>query len=181
MQIIAAGILTLKQSLTQLENLPACDDRCSCGRINTLHRHGYYYRKSDRHAEPGQSLNPIKILRFICKLCRKTCSLLPECIPPRRWYLWKVQQSVIQEHLSGNSWHKISCKIKVARSTCRRWIQHLQNKFLLHADVLRNAPGKSSEGLVHCFEVKSFWQNYLAQFDLSRAMLLCHNAGIDVP
>ena len=179
--IILAGISSLAEYKTKLPELDICRTCMNCGRAAALHRHGRYDRKSDRQSEPDISLNQVEILRFICKFCRKTCSPLPECIPPRRWHLWEVQQAVIQGHLAGKSRHAISCKFKVARSTCRRWIEWLQDKFLMHADVLRNVPGKLSEHLVHCFEVKSFWQRCFTQVDLSRAMLLCHNAGIDVP
>ena len=143
--------------------------------------HGCYYRKPDRHALPGQSLNPIKVLRFICSICRKTCSALPECIPPKRWYLWETQQLVIQAYLSGNSWNSISQKFKIARSTCRRWVQNLQDKFSIHADILRNVPGQLSEHLVHCFDVESLWLSCLSKINLSRAMLLFHHSGIHIP
>lgn len=178
--IILAGISSLAEYKTK-PGLDVCRTCPDCGLARALHRHGHYPRKPDRNAEPGQSLNPVKILRFICRFCRKTCSPLPECIPPRRWYLWMVQQSVIQEWLSGKSWYVISQKLKVARSTCRRWIQHLQDNFLLHADTLKNVAGSLGEHLVHCFEVKSFWQSCFTQVGLSRAMLLCHQAGVDIP
>ena len=179
--IILAGISSLAEYKAKLPQLNVCRTCPDCGRTAALHRHGSYGRKSYRKLGHQQSLNPVENLRFICKFCRKTCSALPECMPPRRWYLWEVQQAVIQEWLAGHSWNLISQKLKIARSTCRRWVQHLRDKFPLHADVLRNTPGKLSEHLVHCFDVKSFWQYCLAQVDLSRAMLLCHNAGIDIP
>jgi len=179
--IILAGISSLAEYKTKLPELDICRTCMNCGRAAALHRHGRYDRKSDRQSEPDISLNQVEILRFICKFCRKTCSVLPECIPPRRWYLWEVQQAVIQDWLAGHRWYVISQKLKVARSTCRRWIQHLQDNFLPHADTLKNVAGSLGEHLVHCFEVKSFWQRCFTQVGLSRAMLLCHQAGVDIP
>lgn len=179
--IIIAGISKLANYIIELPKLQVCRDCPKCGISDSLHAHGSYYRKCNRHAESGKSLNPIKVLRFLCKFCHITCSPLPECIPPRRWYLWEVQQLVIQERLLGKSWRSISRKFKIARSTCRRWFQDLHDKFPMHADTLRNVPGKLAQHLVHCFDVKSFWQSCLTHIDFARAMFLCHNAGIKIP
>lgn len=66
---------------------PACP-KCGFAR---LWGHGHYVRKADR--ETGE-LNPVPIPRFRCGRkggCRATCSMVPSCLPPRRWYLWSVQ------------------------------------------------------------------------------------------
>jgi hypothetical protein len=182
MKVIITNILSLIDYKRIMNDRGIKTDQCpSCYKAHTLHRHAYYCRKSDRQAKPGESLNPIKIIRFICNHCRKTCSVLPECIPPRRWYLWDTQQAVIQECLAGKSLRSISKRFAVARSTCRRWYQSLEARFLIHVDVLRNSAGKLSEALAHCFDFKSFWQSCFAQISFSRAMLLCHRAGLDVP
>ncbi|WP_226382967.1 DUF6431 domain-containing protein [Burkholderia mayonis] len=55
--------------------------------------HGCYDRKADRSAD-GQ-LNPVSVPRFRCPSCRRTCSRLPLCICPRRWYGWALQQQVL--------------------------------------------------------------------------------------
>lgn len=73
-----------------------------CG-AGCLWSHGFYERKPDRPSGNGPTLNPIPILRFYCKLCRRTCSVLPEAIPPRRWYLWSIQQAVIISVLMGKA------------------------------------------------------------------------------
>jgi hypothetical protein len=36
--------------------------------------------------------NPVPIPRYCCAGCGQTCSRLPECIAPRRWYNWLLQQ-----------------------------------------------------------------------------------------
>ena len=178
---ILAGIPSLAEYKARLPQLDICRTCPDCGLAAALHRHGRYDRKSYRQSESDKSFNPVNILRFICKFCRKTCHALPECMPPRRWYLWKVQQAVILAWLAGSSWNFISQKFKIARSTCRRWVQHLQSKFPLRSDVLKNTASGISQKLVYCFEVKPFWQTCLTHIDLSRAMLLCHRAGVYIP
>ncbi len=49
------------------------------------------------------SLNPLKIQRYYCPSCRKTMSVLPECIPRNRWYLWSVQQVILLLFVQGVS------------------------------------------------------------------------------
>src|ERR1700730_7388581 len=95
-------IASLQQHLSELECTPAVyrPPRCPhCG-LTRLWKHGRYDRKSDR--DTGK-LNPISVPRFVCRRCGGTCSLLPSCLPPRRWYLWGVQAAVLLGLLSGAS------------------------------------------------------------------------------
>ena len=39
-------------------------------------RHGCYHRKADRTAGAGESLNPVPVLRLLCRACARTCSRL---------------------------------------------------------------------------------------------------------
>ena len=83
-----------------------------CGH-NKLWPHGTYDRKADRSNSAEPTLNPIKISRYICCKCHRTCSQLPECIPPRRWYLWSIQQTAILLVLMGKlfvrqAWNQVS-------------------------------------------------------------------------
>ncbi len=96
MQVILSGIECLKQHIKQLnENLGSYrPSRCpSCGKAG-LWYHVCYLRFPGRSLN-DHHLNPISIPRFICPKCGKTCSVLPECIAARRWYLWAVQQIVL--------------------------------------------------------------------------------------
>jgi hypothetical protein len=68
-------------------------DACPHCRRAGVWRHGCYHRKADRSAGSGESLNPVPVLRFLCRACARTCSRLPACIAPRRWYDWAVQQA----------------------------------------------------------------------------------------
>jgi len=183
MQIISPGIISLVEHLKQLDYLKllGVEKCCSCGMADTLHRHGYYYRKPDREANPVESLNPIKIQRFICTCCHKTYSVLPECISPRRWYLWEVQQFVVQQRLLGKTWDLISNGCGASIKTCRRWFNRLRDRFAWHADVLRNVAGSLCDVLSTSVDFKSFWQKCFNEISLARAMLLCHQAKIAIP
>lgn len=105
MACIISGIVSLAQHLIALnkniriynfENCPYCAK-------SGLWRHGFYYRKADRENNAQNSLNPIPIARFYCPSCHHTCSLLPEGVPPFRWYLWNVQQIALLFYISGAS------------------------------------------------------------------------------
>jgi len=93
--------------------------RCPhCGRTG-LWCHGHYDRKADRSA--GGELNPVPVPRYFCGGCEHTCSRLPACLAPRRWYHWFMQQAVLVLLLSGASMHECTRQTGRSRSTVRRW------------------------------------------------------------
>lgn len=105
MALILPGIHSLAQHLQHLQALPEDyrPERCPhCGRAR-MWCHGAYTRKADRERSRSASLNPVPIPRFLCSFCYRTCSRLPECVPPRRWYLWAVQQAVLGLICAGHS------------------------------------------------------------------------------
>lgn len=176
MTCILPDIHTIEQHFTQLQNNPeayrpkACP---GCGRSG-LWCHGCYCRKSNR--DTGHP-DPVSIPRFQCPHCRRTCSVLPECIPPRRWYLWVVQSAVICGLLAGQSLRKLAQKLPPARSSMRRWWQRCQACFDQHAFHLRNRFVE----LGRHQELASFWFATLDRIPLSTAMLLLNQAGISIP
>jgi hypothetical protein len=187
MQVILSGFTTIMDYLAYMNDpihkCQACLRRCNiCGLADALHRHGSYPRKPDRSILPGtETLNPVPIQRYICKNCGVTCSELPECIPPRRWYPWEVQQFVIEERLLGKTWDLISEVCGASVKTCRRWFNQLRTQCASHADVLRNVAGSLCEVLASSVDFKSFWQKCFSEISLARSMLLCHQAKITVP
>ncbi len=136
--------------------------------------HGYYYRKADR--DSGE-LNPVRIQRYYCSHCHRTCSALPECIPPHRWYLWAKQEIALKLHLAGESLNASAKAIGVAAHTVARWASRLKEQFLQQASVLREY--QPTWGRLSTF--KDFWQGVLQTLSLAQAMRLCHIAGVPIP
>lgn len=182
MASIVSGILSLAQHLISLEKTPQKYglDYCphpDCGKSG-LWRHGFRYRKADReNNDQSSSLNPIPILRLYCPGCGRTCSLLPECIPPFRWYLWRVQQTAIELFFSGMSLNKINQKILPSRWTIKRWITRLEGRFVLHALHLKT----KWSWLGYHTTLNKFWPALLAAMDFSHGMLFLNNTGVLVP
>jgi transposase-like protein len=176
MTIILPAIVSLTQHLESIKNnlelyRPA---RCpGCGRCGVW-RHGHYNRKANR--ENNEPLNPIPVPRFFCPHCNTTCSVLPECIAPRRWYLWKIQQIVLMLILAGNSINATAKKVLPSRRTISRWIVRLKNHFHFHRDVL--CAHFSEFGLASNFAL--FWKTCLDKISLGRAMYLCHVSGVNI-
>ncbi len=110
MSRIVATILCLQQHFFALKEefnryLPSCCPHCG---IKELWSHGFYTRQADR--APGGEYNPVPIPRFFCKGCRRTCSRLPSCTSPRRWYSWKQQQAVLMDLLLNSSLNVVAKK-----------------------------------------------------------------------
>jgi len=79
----------LPQHIAQIEHAPAVYLPAACPHCGLagLWQHGCYERKADRgDAAAGASLNPVRVCRFLCQGCGRTCSRLPLCIAPRRWH-----------------------------------------------------------------------------------------------
>jgi uncharacterized protein DUF6431 len=176
---IVAGILSLIQYLKTLEDKPEqLRPSCCpcCGKLG-LWLHGCYPRKADRSGKSEESLNPIFIQRFFCPDCRGTSSTLPECIPPRRWYLWEVQQIALIGLLLGKRAYAIAKEIIPSRHTISRWATRLKDQYYLHKDILCGhfmALGRASG-------FSNFWETCLNKIPLSQAMRLCHVAGVAIP
>lgn len=180
MPIIIPDILTLAQYINlQIDkSIHIRPDKClNCGKAG-LHRHATYWRASDRENHGSGSLNPIIIQRYLCPHCQKTCSILPECIPPRRWYPWCIQQAVLLACLLGKSFNEISKTQIPGRSTCKRWYTWLQTRWLDFADVLRSMYG---EWLGRYPEFESFWLACFKKIALSKVMWYCQQRGVIVP
>jgi len=173
MRNIIPDILTLVQYFELLSKSRSIWRCHNCGSRQSW-KHGCYCRKADRD---GQNLNPVPIQRLKCCGCGKTYSVLPECIPPRRWYLWKSQQDVLLLILSGESYSAIARKVLPSRSTISRWISHFKAKARDYADCLRSFHSE----LGRFDKFKAFWQECLKLWPLSKLMLNLNNAGVIIP
>lgn len=179
---ILTGISSLIQykndvegSLSEVYRPERCD---SCGKL-TPWRHGCYDRKTaGSKNNTDASHNPIIIQRYYCSSCGKTMSVLPECIPRNRWYLWSVQEIILLLFVSGLSIHKIAkAQRTVSRHTISRWISRFKSNFLIHRDILMH----SKSVLSFCVTFNSFWSACLNLLSLGEAMRICHTSGVIVP
>lgn len=180
LRIILSGISSFEDYQVKLLKLEVSRTCPACNLDKALHAHGSYYRKAHRYKKLVQSFNPVRILRFLCKSCHKTFSALPEFIPPLRWYLWQVQQQVIQSRLKALTWEDISTTVNVSIKTCRRWFNKLSAQFLSHRDALVNIGSELSHKLAQYTNFKAFWQQCFELINLDRAMFLCDMAGVQV-
>ena len=167
MQRIVAGITTLEQHLEMVKGKrevyrpPSCPH---CG-IKLLCQHGYYYRKADRRVT-RPLLNPVPICRYRCAGCRRTCSRLPECIAPRRWYHWLVQQHSLSDRLNGTPAECGADDGAPAARSVSRWWWWLQDRgqvFAFHLRARFPELGRASE-------FGAFWRQVFATLGLPRAM-----------
>lgn len=170
MHRIVGSISSLAQHLftiaTDAERYrPAACPHCRCAGV---WRHGCYHRKADRGTGGGDSLNPVAVLRFLCRACARTCSRLPACIAPRRWWDWAVQQAVLVLLLAGISVHGCARASGRARHTVRRWRDWLAGRGEQFAFCLRSRWPEL--GRVADFE--SFWRHVIDEVSLQQAMVL---------
>jgi len=168
MHRIVATVTSLEQHLRflvcdpELYRPSACPH---CG-VGKLWRHGCYQRKADRGAESGVSRNPVPVPRFICAACKRTCSRLPACIAPRRWYDWVVQQIVLRGLAVGASLHAAARDGQVARRTARRWRDWLAQRGEQFAFFLRSRfPDWGRVG-----DSAAFWRAGLSERSLPELM-----------
>lgn len=184
MAIILSGIATLDQHLSTLLHDPSSyrPKYCkNCGKQG-LWAHGFYRRKAA--CEQGSG-NPAMIPRFLCPTCNQTCSVLPEYIPPKRWYHWAIQQLVLWLLLYGNSYNGVlevlsacnsdseDCEPSI--STIHRWWSRFKSDYLKSRFTLCNH--FPSLGVTNT--LSPFWLNCFGKMHLSSAMVLLFNAESD--
>ncbi len=176
---ILSGIVSLMQYQSLLNSKPGYYrlDQCLCCGKSNPQRHGSYPRQADRTNKSSDSLNPVYIQRYYCLNCNKTCSVLPECIPPRRWYLWDIQQVALFLCLGGKSICAAARELLPSRQTISRWMIRFKEHFLLHKDVLSS----HFIQLGRACTMVDYWQITFETITLAQAMRLCHIAGVIIP
>ena len=128
--------------------------------------HGCYHRKADRRHGAGGSLNPVAIARYLCAACLHTCSRVPLCIAPRRWYDWSVQQVVLLLLLARVSLHHCSRCTQFGRRTIRRWGSWLDQRsevFVFHLRSRFAELGRESD-------TPALWRSVMNAMGLGVAM-----------
>lgn len=168
MRRIVIGITSLEQHLQMLSQNPevyrphSCPD---CG-FGKLWVHGNYDRKADRIGVGEDNLNPIPIPRYRCAGCWCTCSRVPECIAPRRWYNWIVQAVCLRAVMRGAEPEGEASLSHPARRTIGRWWRWLQEcgpVFRFHLSSRFAELGRLAEEL-------DYWCHVIKTMGLSRAM-----------
>ena len=179
MSRIVPLIDTLDQHLFLIEHQPeiyrpSCCPYCS---MDALWSHGHYLRNADREGVDGEYLDPVPILRYLCSHCWRTCSRLPSCIPPRRWYLWRIQQAALILILSGSSLRAVTQQFKPGRRTIGRWWHWLHAQYTQYSFHLRN---RFPELGRHASRT-TFWSACLKLMSLADAMAWLDRDGVIVP
>lgn len=170
MNRIVASVTTLEQHIEAVKQTPEiyrplCCPHCG---IKIVWQHGYYTRKADRRQQGEDSLNPVPILRFCCSACRRTCSRLPLCIAPRRWYDWSAQQGALDGLLNGDSLRGCARAEVRDRRTVGRWWNWLQERGQTFESHLRAR--QPELGRVAGFV--DFWRHVFKSMGLAAAMAL---------
>lgn len=172
MHRILASITSLEQHAQALAGDSEAYRPTACPRCQRsgLWRHGFYERKADRRVgvSADESLNPVAVPRFLCRACERTCSRLPACIAPRRWYDWAVQQLVLLMLLAGCSVHRCGVCTGRERHTVRRWRDWLCERSAVFAFFLRSR----HPGFGRCADHAVFWRNVIDVLSLEQAMAL---------
>jgi len=140
---------------------------CPHCRLGGLWHHGCYHRKAERSANVSESRNPVAILRFLCRACQRTCSRLPACIAPRRWYDWTMQQVVLLLMLAGCSLHQCCQRTCRSRSTIRRWRDWLHARSKQFTFFLRSRWPE----LGRTADPDSFWTLVINSMSLTQTMV----------
>lgn len=179
MALILSGIFSLAQHLRTSQRNPEAyrPETCPCGHTR-FWCHGCYSRKADRQ-DLGQPCLDVRIPRFYCPECRHTCSVLPECIPPRSWYLWEVRQVIFLLLLAGTSLGRahVLNGSRACRKTIKRWWRRFHDCFPLYSFHLR----LRFPCLGRHTGFADFWKTLLGLRPLSSAMCLLHLEGVTVP
>jgi len=179
MSFILSEIITLRQHLESLEKSPECykPKECPYCQEVIIWSHGYYFRKPDRLNSSEHTLNDVPIPRFKCAACQHTFSTLPECIAPRRWFPWSIQQICLELSLMGLSIRQLHHLFPIARSTISRWLDWLTHQF----DDHRKALCVNVSTMGYYTTCSAFWRCWFMTRRLSQAMVLLHQADVSVP
>lgn len=168
MNRILGAITTLEQHFVEIANGGDVYRPLNCPHCQAsgLWRHGCYCRKADHAACSDEARNLVPILRFLCRLCSRTCSGLPACIAPRRWYGWGIQQLVLLMVMAGIPLLQCCQQTGRARSTVRRWRDWLHARTDSFSFFLRSR----FPDLGRVYDPAAFWPQVMSAISLAQAM-----------
>jgi transposase-like protein len=150
-------------------------ERCRCG-LARLWRHGHYKRKPRENGGCAE----VKVPRFRCAGCNSTCSVLPSCVAPRRWYMWSMQQAVLVYLLCGIPQEQ--CAQELAHlgpgiSTMQRWWRWLKRRheeLSFHLRGLQPQWGRAADW-------RELWLLAMEQEPLRELMAYLDAQGLSIP
>ena len=176
---IVPDIETLEQHKHEMDHnreryRPSCCPTCQ---FKTLWIHGSYDRYPDRGLDSDGEFNPSPIPRYLCPQCGVTCSRLPACIAPRRWYTWWVQQQVLIAVLLGTSIRAVSREWMPGRNTIRRWSTWLYR----HNRRYRFSLAIYFPSLERHPHWSSYWYHAISTIGLDKLMRCLDNQGVRIP
>ena len=111
-----------------------CPGACPlCGGVDDLIGHGYYLRKP-KGMISRKDTGSVWIKRWLCKLCHRTISVLPDFLLTFRHYVVPVVQAVIEAHYGcGRSWAALEAECAEAGAPARRTMQRWCGSFAQQA------------------------------------------------
>jgi len=125
----------------------------------------------------------VRIRRFLCPHCRRSFSLIPSFMAPKRHYVWAMQQAVLLLLLTGTSILDASTQIKIDRHTARRWRDWLLKDEARSAryshHLLTHLPDLGRHG--SATDRSDFWHHCLKTIGLADSMYCIGQAGESVP
>jgi hypothetical protein len=122
-------------------------------------------------------LNLIPIPRLFCRFCRRTCSVLPSCLSPRRCYAWAVQQVALVAALAGHGDEAAAEASGVHPSTAKRWRRWLKRWHERFSLALR----QHWPALGYAGDWRALWRHCLERWSLAEAMHRLQVSGLTVP
>jgi len=168
MRRIVAGITSLEQHTHAIGHTPEVYRPPSCPHcgIKIVWGHGHYHRKADLCNRGEESANPVPIPRYYCSACRRTCSRLPECIAPRRWYNWLLQQLGLRAMIKHSAPATPPLCPTPTRRTMGRWWYWLQDR----AQIFRFYLTSRFPEMGRMTDDAAFWCGVFETLGLPRAM-----------
>ena len=173
------SVHTLAQHFLTLHIDPSAyrPKRCPQCKHGVLWAHGVYYRQGDRSLISENRCVLIPVPRFCCPHCNTTCSRLPACLSPRRWYPWSAQGLAQLLVLAGTPLTRIREWVGASADTIRRWRVRLAERTKTFEFHLRSVfPDLGRHG-----QRDAFWSAALREPGLSEAMVTVCRLGEAVP
>jgi transposase-like protein len=178
LRCILPNIASLYEHVHRLLNQPMDYRPEKCPHCN--HTHLWYHGHFTRKPRGDSDIKEVKVPRWRCTDCRRTFSVLPSCVPPRRWYLWSVQQALLVCLLSGATQEQCAedlAHLGPALCTIQRWWRWLKRKNNDFSHYLRSFKpewGRTADW-------REFWRVAMADEPMRELMAYLAAQGLTIP